>query len=93
MPWLGNFFVFTPDTIARLAPAAPGVYVLWKRERWVYVGATENIRRQLLALVAGENECVRREAPTDFGFEVIATPEHRNARCQGLARELAPACS
>jgi hypothetical protein len=92
MPWLGSFFVFTPDTIGRLAPAAPGVYVLWRRDCWVYIGATENIRQRLLALAAGENECVRCEAPTDFGFELIAAPENRNARRQGLTRELEPVC-
>ena len=92
MPWAGNIFAFTPDTIARLAPAAAGVYVLWKRDRWVYVGTAANIRQQLQLLVSGENECVRNESPTDFGFEVITAAEQRDSRHQRLTQELEPAC-
>jgi hypothetical protein len=92
MPWLGSLFVFTTETISRLAPAVPGVYLLWRRGVWVYIGATENIRVQLLALAAGESECVSREAPTDFGFEVITASERRDARLQGLTDELQPVC-
>jgi hypothetical protein len=92
MPWSGNLFAFTPGTIARLAPAAPGIYVLWKRNRWVGVGVTEDVRRQLQRLAAGENDRVRNQAPTEFGFEVIAVVEQRNARHQALIRELEPTC-
>lgn len=92
MPWLGNFFAFNVPTIERSAPSAAGIYVLWKNGRWIYVGATEHLRARLLALATGDNECVSRDVPTDFGFELIATEEHRRARWETLIRELAPSC-
>ena len=92
MLWRGSFYIFTPTTVSRLAPAAPGIYVLWRRGQWVYVGATENIRDRLFALAAGESECITKEVPTDFGFEVITVVEQRDARLDKLQRELMPIC-
>jgi len=92
MPWMGVFYIFTQETILRLAPAAPGVYLLWRRGAWIYVGETENIRERLLAFARGENECVSREMPTDFGYEMVPVGEQRTARHAALIRELVPIC-
>lgn len=92
MTWIGSFFAFTPESIRRWAPASPGVYLLWRRGEWIYIGVTDNIRGQLLALAAGDNECVTKEAPTDFGFELIADGEARSMRHRALINQLAPIC-
>ena len=92
MPWFGSFFVFTEETVTRLAPTAPGVYLLWRSGTWIYIGTTENIRERLLALARGEDECVSREQPTDFAYEVIKAYEQRAVRYTALMRELVPIC-
>ena len=93
MPWQRPIFSFTADTVARLAPASAGVYVLWRTGRWVYAGTTDNIRARLLSLLSGDNESIAREQPTEFGYELIpGDVERRVARCDELIQELAPIC-
>lgn len=92
MPWLGKFFAFDLRTIEAMAPSAAGICVLWKHGQWIYVGTTENLRARLVALAKGDNECISREVPTDFGFELIASHNQRETRREALIRELAPIC-
>ncbi|HTW75219.1 MAG TPA: hypothetical protein VMD56_09920 [Steroidobacteraceae bacterium] len=91
--WLGSFFAFEARTIELTAPAAAGVCVLWSRGRWIYVGASENVRVRLLAILQGENACISTEMPTEFGFEVIEGAEQREARRAQLVLDLVPSCS
>ena len=90
--WLGSFFAFDERTVARTAPQSAGIYVLWRRGQWVYVGATMNLRERLTAIVKGDNECIARELPTEFGFEIIRAVEQREARRTDLVRYLEPIC-
>lgn len=90
--WQGIPFNYDLKTITTIAPRAPGVYVLWRPDRWVYVGECLDLRSRLIAHAEGDNEWISREAPKGFGFELITSADLREARCENLIRELAPAC-
>lgn len=90
--WQGIPFNYDLKTITTIAPKAPGVYVLWRTDRWLYVGECLDLRSRLLAHAQGDNDWITREAPKGFGFELITAADQRAARREALVRELAPAC-
>ena len=93
MPWFGALYFYERHVIERLAPEEAGVLLLKGiGGRWIYIGETGNIRTRLLELLDGQNDCVARESPTDFAFEVIAAPDLREARQRQLAQKFNPAC-
>jgi hypothetical protein len=74
-------------------PRTAGVYALWRDERWIYVGESANIFERLLEHLGDHDDCVARERPTGFGFELIEDPAGRQARRSELVHELAPVCN
>lgn len=90
--WQGIPFNYDRKTINTIAPSAPGVYILWRLDRWIYIGECLDLRCRLIAHMEGDNERITREAPRGFGFELIPSADQRVARRQALIRELAPAC-
>ncbi len=90
--WLGSFFAFDAPTIELRAPVCAGIYVLWRSGRWICVGASENVRVRLMAILKGDDECVSREMPSNFGFEVIERADRREARRAQLVLDLVPIC-
>lgn len=93
MPWQGTLFAFNAKTVMASGPRTGGVYALWRDERWIYIGQSSNICERLLEHLSAANDCITREQPTGFGFELIADPESRQAREAELIRELAPVCN
>jgi hypothetical protein len=91
MPWQGTLFAFNAKTVMA-SPRTGGVYALWRDERWIYIGQSGNICERLLEHLSAD-DCITREQPTGFGFELIADPESRQAREVELVRELAPVCN
>jgi excinuclease UvrABC nuclease subunit len=83
---------FTNASILQNAPAWPGVYGLYKEGRWIYVGETDDIQKQLLEHLAETGSCIKREAPTDFVYEIVDAST-RVARQAFLIRELSPPCN
>jgi hypothetical protein len=88
--WRGACFNFEREAIAASAPSAPGVYVLWSGNCWIYVGESNNIQWRLIAHVDDESEWTTREAPRSFGFEVIPDPGQRVSYRNALIQVLAP---
>lgn len=92
MPLEETYFHYDRASVASHAPGVPGVYALWNRDVWVYVGETDNIQQRLLEHVSGENECIVSGHPTAFGFELIDDPVERIARQAALIQDLLPIC-
>ncbi len=91
--WQGVPFNYDRKTITAIAPKAPGVYLLWRPDRWIYVGECLDLRSRLIAHAEGDDERIDQEAPRGFGFELITGADQRAARREALIRDLAPACT
>ena len=93
MPWQGTLFAFNARTVTASSPRTAGVYALWRDDCWIYIGQSANIFERLLEHLSGDDECVVRQRPTGFGFELIADPVVRQTRQGDLVRELSPVCN
>jgi predicted GIY-YIG superfamily endonuclease len=91
--WHGVPFIYDRMTITAIVPKAPGVYILWRPDRWIYVGECLDLYSRLIAHADGDDDWITREAPQGFGFELITAADQRAARRKALIRELAPACT
>ena len=58
------------------APHESGVYGIYNRHTWIYVGETGDIQARLLEHLSGENEWMARYDPTGF----------QNERCHASQR-------
>jgi hypothetical protein len=83
--WLGQ-------KIMQRAPKTSGVYAIFNKENWIYVGEASDLRVKLIAHFDGENACIKESAPFGFQFEVVP-PKKRLARKKQLVRELKPVCN
>jgi hypothetical protein len=84
--------VWTGQTIMQRAPKASGVFAIFCKKNWIYVGDAGNLRAKLIALFDGEIACVKQRAPIGFEFELVPASK-RVARRKHLIRELAPICN
>jgi hypothetical protein len=82
---------FTWASIDKNAPAAAGVYGLSNARGWIYVGACDNIKLELMAHLQG-TDATRAQHPTGFTYEICA-PQDRMARQSRLVSELDPVCN
>ena len=53
-----------------LDPEQSGVYGLFRRDAWVYIGQG-NIRERLLAHLDGDNPCILSQKPTHWVQDVV----------------------
>ena len=93
MPWQGTLFTFNRSTVMASGPSTAGVYALWRDDRWIYIGQSANIFERLLEHLSATDDCITRERPSGFGFELIADARGREAREGELIRELSPVCN
>lgn len=84
---------FTETGILTNAPEAPGVYAICRDREWIYIGESDNLRRQLLAHLKNTTGPIARSGPTTFSFEVVVHAELRVARQHALVLELHPRCN
>ena len=73
------------------APEGSGVYVIFSRKRWVYVGASDNIRRSLFGHLTGSPPRLDGYGPLSFMFELAAAGD-RTTRWQAAVTDLKPMC-
>jgi hypothetical protein len=73
------------------APESSGVYIIFSRKRWVYVGESDNIRRSLFRHLNGAPPRLSGHGPLSFTFERAAAGD-RTARWQAMVTDLKPAC-
>jgi predicted GIY-YIG superfamily endonuclease len=93
MPWTNQrAYPFNPDSVERNAPSGSGVYMLFNRNRCVYIGEGSDIKTQLQQHLKGDNLCIKAWRPQLFSFEFVP-PERRAARHRALTQELKPQCS
>ena len=92
IPLQETYFHYNREGVLSHAPRSPGVYALWNKEFWIYIGECSNIQDRLLHHLDGDGVCVRQERPTTFGFELIEQTEKRLARQAALIRDLMPIC-
>ncbi len=86
--------VFTRDGIEALSPNQPGVYGLYRGDRWVYVGQSEDVRRRLLEHLGGDNSCITGSWPSHFVAELVhGGHAAREARERVLINECQPLCN
>ena len=64
---------FTQANIEALTPGQIGVYGLFRKNHWVYIGRGD-IRTRLLAHFNGDNSCITRESPTHW-VDVVTSDE------------------
>ncbi len=93
MPFEGyGGFSFTPVSVSRNAPTAPGVYGLSNANEWVYVGVSHNIQAALMSHLRESGTLLKSREPKGFTFE-ICDPSHCSARQFRLVEELNPICN
>jgi hypothetical protein len=79
-------------TAAGQTPEGPGVYTIFSRSHWIYVGESDNIRRSLLDHLNGSAPSLDGYGPLSFSFEPMAGGD-RSARWRTLVTDLKPACN
>ncbi len=77
---------FTAACVGRLNPFISGVYGLFKKDRWIYIGKG-NLRRKLMDHLNGDDPSITIQAPTFFIAEVTRDPDGRERE---LIEELRP---
>ncbi len=85
-------YSFTDSSVRLNAPNRSGVYGLYAKDGWIYVGESNDIQRRLLEHLAETGTCISGQAPTGFIYELVESGS-RVARENTLIRELAPACN
>jgi hypothetical protein len=87
-----NVFALTSNSVRAHAPSASGVYGIFNRIQWIYVGESGDIQQRLLAHIEDTEAGIKRFVPTGFVFEL--QPEaSRAARRDTLSRELPVECN
>lgn len=81
---------FSIEGIEWLTPNQSGVYGLFKKDAWIYVGKGD-MRQRLLDHFNGDNPCITRESPTSWMAEKISGDP--SAREKELILELKPICN
>ncbi len=87
---IGEAYTLGPAGIHQ-APEGSGVYTIFSRRRWVYVGASDNIRRSLFHHLNGSPPRLSGHGPLSFTFELAGAGD-RTARWQAMVQDLKPAC-
>lgn len=92
MPLQETYFRYSHEGVISHAPRSPGIYALWNKDFWIYIGESSDIRERLLQHLGGDGVCIGRERPTTFGFELIEHGQERRTRQAALVRDLMPLC-
>lgn len=83
---IGNF---TREGIQALPSGQMGVFGIYKKDTWIYIGRGD-IRAELLRYLGGENPCITKQGPTSFIYEVTSSHVERENQ---LLREITTACN
>lgn len=91
MPWNNPIeYPFNMHGVKENAPPQSGVYALCDGDKWVYLGASDNLQDSLLAhLNPSTNAYIDSASPTTFSFELHPTPQCES-RLKELIQELQP---
>jgi hypothetical protein len=87
---MGETTTLGPAGIGR-APEGLGVYTIFSRKRWIYVGESDHVRRSLFRHLRGSTPCLGGHGPLSFSVET-ADGADRSARWRALVADLKPVC-
>lgn len=85
-------FPYTLDTITQSAPPMSGTYAIFSRAECMYVGDSDDVCADLLAMYYEDRPCLNEREFTHFLFN-LAPPELREAHRIDRIREFAPLCN
>jgi hypothetical protein len=87
-----DWYPFDAKTIQEHVPPTSGVYSLYSHQECAYVGASQDLKAELVRLLtSARSSCLTEHAPDEFQFEV-ALGDDRNTRRDELINELNPVC-
>jgi predicted GIY-YIG superfamily endonuclease len=86
-------FPWNRNSILTSAPNKPGVYAIWNKRVWIYIGETQDIQRRLLEHFDQKDACIESNKPAVWGYELFHSEQFRYQRRNALVRELQPACN
>jgi hypothetical protein len=93
MPWSNSTtYPFNETSVILNAPAESGVYALYNKTTWVYVGESSNILAQLVQHLNGDVACITMFPDLGFSYE-LHRPGMRAWRLQELISEFRPVCN
>ena len=95
MPIANTGYSFSENGIANSAPRKSGVYVIYNRNEWIYIGESKDIEARLYEHLRGESDQsarILRRNPTGFGYE-LCDAQSRTDRETELIAELGPTCN
>ena len=82
---LSDGYTYNKPTVNSTAPAAAGVYGIFRKDAWVYWGEAINIRDRLVQHLDSdyrENTCIFNNLPTGFCFELVAGGKEARVKMQ-----------
>ena len=72
MAWRNlTWYPFSESSVLLNAPHESGVYALFNKTTWVYVGESKNIRAQLIGHLNGDVGCLTLFPNLTFSFELL----------------------
>ena len=92
---IGEFnarYPWNQESIVDHVPHASGVYAIFDRQKWIYVGEAADIQTELLRYLKRDSPLLTGNLPIGFQFEVVAAAQ-RVARQDQLISVLRPACN
>jgi hypothetical protein len=94
MPWSNRVaYPFNETSIIANAPQGAGVYALYNKTTWVYVGESSNILGQLIQHLRGDVPCISMFPHLNFSYETINVPVARAWRMKDVINEFRPICN
>lgn len=88
-------YSFSENGIATYAPRSSGVYGIYNKTIWIYVGEAKDMEARLYAHLRGESDQsarISRQSPAHYVFEQC-DERNRKTRETALIRELDPVCN
>jgi len=65
---------FTEAGVSSIAAGQTGVYGIYNRSEWIYIGQAEDLRERLLEHVRGNSDqsrCIRKHNPTSWVGQIV----------------------
>ncbi len=91
----GTGYAFTETGIANNAPAKSGVYAIYNKSEWIYVGEARDMQARLYEHLRGESDQSARilqHNPTGFSYELCDVLTRKDRETYWIGK-LDPVCN
>lgn len=85
-------YAFEEESVLAYAPQRMGVYVIFKGNKWIYIGHGD-IQARLIGHVHGDIPDIQSEGPSWFMFELYSSEDAAIAREKILVLSFRPLCN